>query len=117
MKHLLNITNWLLKSQEVFSTLMDLSIWLEYCLLPQHGLVILFLNTRPNYDGKIIISKKNIDWKKDNNKTEYVLNMYYKYVKRQRERGQLAVYYTSPQSFKLCFLIRWLNNFGDVGEF
>ena len=27
--------------------------------------------------------------------------------------GQWAVYYTSPQSFKVTFLIRWLNNIED----
>ena len=31
---------------------------------------------------------------------------------RERERGTLAVYYTSPQSFIITFFIRWLNNFG-----
>ena len=31
----------------------------------------------------------------------------------QRERGQWAVYYTSPQSF----IISWLINFGHFGEF
>ena len=31
------------------------------------------------------------------------------------EEGHLAVYYTSPQSFIITFLIRWLNNFGDFG--
>ena len=38
----------------------------------------------------------------------------------QGERGNWAVYYTSPQSFKLTFSYRWLNNFGDflmVGPF
>ena len=34
-----------------------------------------------------------------------------------RERGQWAVYYTSPQSFFLLAFINWLNNFGDFGEF
>ena len=28
-----------------------------------------------------------------------------------REKGQWAIYYTSPQSYKTSFHIRWLNNF------
>ena len=35
---------------------------------------------------------------------------------KERER-QWAVYYTSPQSFIITFLICWLNNFGDISEF
>ena len=31
----------------------------------------------------------------------------------QGGRGHLAVYDTSPQTFEINFLIRWLNNFGD----
>ena len=34
-------------------------------------------------------------------------------INKEREIGQWAVYYTSPQSFLKCFLIHWLNNFGD----
>ena len=31
--------------------------------------------------------------------------------------NQWAVNYTSPQSFIITFLIRWLNNFEDLSEF
>ena len=31
----------------------------------------------------------------------------------QGGRGHWTVYYTSPQSFIIAFLIRWPNNFGD----
>ena len=34
-------------------------------------------------------------------------------LKSQEGRGHWAVYYTSPQSFIITFLIRWLKNFGD----
>ena len=35
----------------------------------------------------------------------------------EKEIGQWAVYYTSPQSFIKRFLISWINNFGDFSEF
>ena len=43
----------------------------------------------------------------------YVPRSKNQWVKRQGGRGQWAVYYTSPQSCIIRFLIRWLNNFGD----
>ena len=45
------------------------------------------------------------------------LKLYIDFINYQREMGQWAVYYTSPQSFIIRFLICWLNNFGDFSEF
>ena len=39
------------------------------------------------------------------------------FSQRERERGKWAVYYTSPQSLIITFLIRWLNNFKTVVNF
>ena len=35
---------------------------------------------------------------------------------REKERGQWAVCFTSPQSYIITFLIRWLKNVGDFRE-
>ena len=38
-------------------------------------------------------------------------------VTKQREGGQWAVFYTSPQSFIITFSYSLANNFGDFSEF
>ena len=47
------------------------------------------------------------------NKTALFLSCQYSVYCNQEGRGKWAVYYTSPKSFIIKFLICWLNNFGD----
>ena len=47
---------------------------------------------------------------------KYQVSYTFNIIDSERERGQMAVYNTSPQSFIIEFLICWLNNFGEFSE-